>query len=59
MELNVSLLGRWCWRLFVVRLGFRYKVAKYGEEEGAMKMGGVLHRYGGKICEILEREVEV
>jgi hypothetical protein len=39
MGFNVSLLGKWCWRLFVVSVGFRYKVlvAKYGEEDGSMK----------------------
>lgn len=35
---NVSLLGKWCWRLLVDKEGLRYRVlkARYGEEGVAL-----------------------
>ena len=41
-EFNLSLLGKWCWRLLVDRGGFWYKVlvARYGEEVGRLEVRG-------------------
>jgi hypothetical protein len=41
-EFNLSLLGKWCWRMLVDRGGFWYRVlaARYGEEAGRLEVGG-------------------
>jgi len=41
-EFNLSLLGKWCWRMLVDKEGFWYQVlkARYGEEGGRLKKGG-------------------
>jgi len=41
-EFNLSLLGKWCWRLLVDRDGFWYRVltARYCEEAGRLEVGG-------------------
>jgi len=41
-EFNLSLLGKWCWRLLVGRGGFWYRVlaARYGEEARRLEVGG-------------------
>jgi len=41
-EFNLSLLGKWCWRLLVdkERLWYRVLKARYGEEGGRLKEGG-------------------
>jgi len=41
-EFNLSLLGKWCWRLLVDRDGFWYRVlaARYGEEARRLEVGG-------------------
>jgi len=41
-EFNISLLGKWCWRLLVDRgsLWYRVLVARYGEEYGRLVVGG-------------------
>jgi len=41
-EFNLSLLGKWCWRLLVDRCGFWYRVlaARYGEEVWRLEVGG-------------------
>ena len=41
-ELNVSLLGKWCWRLLVDKgsMWYRVLVARYGEEDGRLAVGG-------------------
>jgi len=39
---NVSLLGKWCWRMLTEREGLWYRVlkARYGEEGGRIREGG-------------------
>jgi len=46
-EFNLSLLGKWCWRMLVDRGGFWYRVlaSRYGEEAGRLGAGVVL--FGG------------
>jgi hypothetical protein len=41
-EFNVSLLGKWCWRLLVDKgsMWYRVLVARYGEEDGRLAVGG-------------------
>ncbi|XP_024634413.1 uncharacterized protein [Medicago truncatula] len=41
-EFNIALLGKWCWRLLVERssLWYRVLVARYGEEDGRLAVGG-------------------
>jgi len=41
-EFNVSLLGKWCWRLLVDKEGLWYQVlkARYGEEGGRVREAG-------------------
>ncbi|MCI71223.1 receptor-like kinase, partial [Trifolium medium] len=41
-EFNISLLGKWCWRMFVdIRgLWFRVLAARYAVEGGRLKEGG-------------------
>jgi len=41
-EFNIGLLGKWCWRLLVDRGSFWYRVlvARYGEEDGRLAVGG-------------------
>jgi len=41
---NLSLLGKWCWRMLVDKEGLWYRVLKtrYGEEGGRLKEGGRL-----------------
>jgi len=41
-EFNVSLLGKWCWRMLVDKEGLWYHVlvARYGEVGGRLKVGG-------------------
>jgi len=41
-EFNLSVLGKWCWRLKEERgsLWFRVLYAKYGEEGGTISDGG-------------------
>ena len=48
-EFNLSLLGKWCWRLLVDRDGFWYRVlaARYGEEAGGWRLGAGVVRIGG------------
>jgi hypothetical protein len=43
-EFNFSLLGKWCWRLYVNQdcLWFKVLVAKYGLEDGKPREGGRL-----------------
>ena len=43
-EFNLSLLGKWCWRMLVDKEGLWYRVlkARYGEEGGRLKEGGRL-----------------
>jgi hypothetical protein len=48
-KFNVSLLGKWCWRMLVDVEGFWFKVltARYGVEAGRLGAGVVL-RGGGR-----------
>ena len=41
-EFNLSLFGKWCWRMLVDRGGFWYRVlvARYSEEAGRLEVGG-------------------
>ncbi|MCI56595.1 putative non-LTR retroelement reverse transcriptase [Trifolium medium] len=41
-EFKTALLGKWCWRLLVVRDGLWYRVlaARYGEVAGRLAVGG-------------------
>ena len=41
-EFNLSLFGKWYWRMLVDRGGFWYRVlvARYGEEAGRLEVGG-------------------
>jgi len=41
-EFNLSLLGKWCWRMLVDKEGLWYRVlkARYSEEGGRLKEGG-------------------
>jgi len=41
-EFNLSLLGKWCWRMLVDRVGFWYRVlvARYGEAARSLEVGG-------------------
>jgi len=41
-EFNISLLGKWCWRMLIDKGGLWYQVLKsrYGEERGRLKDGG-------------------
>jgi len=41
-EFNLSLLGKWCWRLLADKEGLWYRVlkARHGEEGGRVKEGG-------------------
>ncbi|RHN70051.1 putative reverse transcriptase zinc-binding domain-containing protein [Medicago truncatula] len=41
-EFNVSLLGKWCWRLLVDKgsMWYRVLVARYGEEDGRLVVEG-------------------
>ena len=41
-EFNISLLGKWCWRMLVEKVGLWYRVlkARYAEEGGRLKEGG-------------------
>jgi len=41
-EFNVSLLGKWCWRLLVDKGSMLYRVfvARYGEEDERLAVGG-------------------
>lgn len=54
MEFNVSMLGKWCWRLLVDRESMWYRVlaARYGEEDGRLKAGVVL--CGGRRWRVFE-----
>nr|ABE79576.2 RNA-directed DNA polymerase (Reverse transcriptase) [Medicago truncatula] len=49
-EFNLSLLGKWCWRMLVDKEGLWYRVlkARYGEEGGRLKEGVDLVRLGGR-----------
>jgi len=51
---NVSLLGKWCWRMLTEREGLWYRVlkARYGEEGGRIRRGVDYRRHGGKWCVI-------
>ena len=42
-EVNVTLLGKWCWTLYIDKRGLWYKVwaTKYGVERGHIKVGGL------------------
>jgi len=46
-EFNLSLLGKWCWRMLVYRGGFWYRVlaTRYGEE--AWRLGARVVLIGG------------
>jgi hypothetical protein len=41
-EFNVSLLGKWCWRLLVDKgsMWYRVLIVRYGEEDGRLAVGG-------------------
>ena len=41
-EFNLSLLGKWCWRMLVEKEGLWYRVlkARYDEEGGPLREGG-------------------
>jgi len=41
-EFNLALLGKWCWRMLIDRGGLWYRVlvARYGEEDGRLEVGG-------------------
>jgi hypothetical protein len=41
-EFNLSLLGKWCWRMLVEKEGLWYRVlkARYGEDGGRVQDGG-------------------
>ncbi|GAU41517.1 hypothetical protein TSUD_302560 [Trifolium subterraneum] len=41
-EFNLSLLGKWCWRMLVDREGLRFRVlaTRYGMEGGRLREGG-------------------
>jgi len=41
-EFNEALLGKWCWRMLVDRDGlwYRVSVARYGEEDERLEVGG-------------------
>ena len=49
-EFNLSLLGKWCWRMLVDRGGFWYRVlvARYGEEAGRLEVGVGVVPIGGR-----------
>jgi hypothetical protein len=54
---NISLLGKWCWRMLTDREGLWYRVlkARYGEEGGRIKEGGRLSSAWWKmVCQIRE-----
>ncbi|MCI80080.1 non-LTR retrotransposon transposase [Trifolium medium] len=56
-EFNTALLGKWCWRLLVDRVGMWYRVlvARYDEVAGRLAGGGqrgfVWWREVSKICD--------
>jgi len=49
-EFNVTLLGKWCWRMLVEGGGLWYRVlvARYGEVGGRLGAGVVLLGGGGR-----------
>jgi hypothetical protein len=54
-EFNMSLLGKWCWRMMVEKDGLWYRVlkARYGEEGGKIKGGGRnSSRWWRSICNV-------
>jgi len=56
-EFNLSLLGKWCWRLKVDKEGLWYRVlkARYGEEGGCIRDGGrYASRWWRMICNVQE-----
>jgi hypothetical protein len=48
-EFNITLLGKWCWRLLVDRGGMWYRVlaARYGEVAERLAVGGGVVLCGG------------
>jgi len=48
-EFNLALLGKWCWRLLIDRGGLWYRVlvARYGEVDGRLEVGGRSVSLGG------------
>lgn len=42
-KFNLSLVGKWCWKMLVDKEGLWYQVlkARHGEEEGRLKEGGM------------------
>ncbi|MCI84938.1 receptor-like kinase, partial [Trifolium medium] len=49
-ELNLALLGKWCWRLLVdrERMWFRVLATRYGVERGRLRDGGGMGQCGGE-----------
>jgi len=43
LEVNIALLGKWCWRCLVDRESLWFKVfsSRYGEQRGRLREGGV------------------
>jgi len=56
---NLSLLGKWCWRMLVDKEGLWYKVlkARYGEVGGGYRRVGDRGRRGGGCCVIFVVEL--
>ena len=52
-KFNISLLGKWCWRMVVERVGLWYRVlpSSYGVERVILKQVGLMDRCaGGSWC---------
>ena len=49
-EFNITLLGKWCWRMLVDRSGLWYRVlvARYSLEDGVLREGGMRASYWWK-----------
>jgi len=60
-EFNISLLGKWCWRMLVDKEGLWYRVlkARYGEEGGRLKEGGRDSSLWWRLITIIRRGVGV
>jgi hypothetical protein len=49
---NLSLLGKWCWRMLIDKEGLWYRVlkARYGEVGGGCRRVGDVGLRGGETC---------